>query len=65
MHYWIPYPEGDLDYLEAIHRGVLALKSAFDDAGIEIPYPIRTLDFSLTKDQAANLKLNERLQQAC
>mgnify|MGYP003642029058 CR=1 FL=1 len=45
--YWIKYPGGDVGYFPAIHRGVLAIKAAFDEADIMIPFPIRTLDFGI------------------
>lgn len=64
VRYWIDYPDGDVGYLDAIHRGVLALKAAFDDAGIDIPYPIRTLDFSLTRDTAAKFEVDDQLREA-
>lgn len=35
---------GDVDWLTARHRALLAIAAAFRDEGIEIPYPIRTLD---------------------
>ncbi|MCF3649845.1 mechanosensitive ion channel family protein [Synoicihabitans lomoniglobus] len=45
--YWIKYPDGDIGYYPAIHRGVLAIKEAFDANDITIPFPIRTLDFGI------------------
>ena len=35
------------DYLEARHQAIVALKTAFDEAGVTIPFPIRTLDFGV------------------
>lgn len=35
------------DYLAAWSRAIQRLKTAFDDGGITIPFPIRTLDFGI------------------
>lgn len=45
VRYWIDV-EGEVAYPRARHAGVLAIKRAFDANGIEIPFPIRTLDLS-------------------
>ena len=37
-------------YLKAQSQAIIAIKKAFDKNGIEIPYPIRTLDFPLKKE---------------
>jgi len=34
-----------LSHLQAVSEGVIGIKAAFDEAGIVIPFPIRTLDF--------------------
>ncbi|TYP70002.1 mechanosensitive ion channel family protein [Aquimarina intermedia] len=34
------------EVLAAQHRGIIAIKRAFDKEGINIPFPIRTIDFS-------------------
>ncbi|MDX1679242.1 MAG: mechanosensitive ion channel family protein [Akkermansiaceae bacterium] len=47
VRYWIDYPGGQVEYLEAIDRGIKAIKSALDDKDILIPFPIRTLDFGI------------------
>jgi small conductance mechanosensitive channel len=44
VRYWIQFP--GTDYFDARHAGVLAIKRAFDEQGISIPFPIRTLDLS-------------------
>jgi small conductance mechanosensitive channel len=33
------------EYLSAQSKGIIAIKHALDDAGLSIPFPIRTLDF--------------------
>ena len=44
--FWIPF-EKQTDYLGATSEAVLRLKKAFDENGITIPFPIRTLDFGI------------------
>lgn len=43
---WIKY-EQHTDFLEGRSEAIIALKKAYDDAGIMIPFPIRTLDFGI------------------
>ncbi|MAV91005.1 MAG: mechanosensitive ion channel protein MscS [Bdellovibrionaceae bacterium] len=43
---WIEYP-GDGNYFKAQNEAILLIKEAFDNAGIVIPFPIRTLDFGI------------------
>ncbi len=58
VRYWIDYPSDEIGYFEAIDAGVKAIKRAFDEEDILIPFPIRTLDF----DAKGGLKLAESLQ---
>ncbi len=44
IRFWVPYP-GQNQYFEARSQAVMRIKKAFDEAGITIPFPIRTLDF--------------------
>lgn len=44
VRFWIAYP--DQSFPSAQHQAVLAIKKAFDQNEIDIPFPIRTLDFS-------------------
>lgn len=53
---WIPY-EKQSDYLAARSEAIVRLKKAFDEAGITIPFPIRTLDFGVVGGE----KLSEAL----
>lgn len=62
VRYWIAYP-GDVGYPAAVHAGVLAIKKAFDEHGIDIPFPIRTLDFSLTEDSAARMVVERKAEE--
>ncbi len=43
---WLKYGN-HADYLTVQHNAILALKSAFDEANVTIPFPIRTLDFGI------------------
>jgi small-conductance mechanosensitive channel len=58
VRYWIDYPSDEIGYYEAIDAGVKAIKRAFDEADILIPFPIRTLDF----DAKGGIRLAESLQ---
>lgn len=62
VRYWIEYPDGDVSYFKAIHQGVKAIKDAFDDEGIVIPFPIRTLDFGIKGGQNLAEPMGEVLQ---
>ncbi len=42
--------------LEAQHKAIKLIKKNFDEAGINIPFPIRTLDFGKNKLQMASSK---------
>jgi small conductance mechanosensitive channel len=43
---WINYPD-DPGFLGARSEAIMAIKKAFDENGITIPFPIRTLDFGI------------------
>ena len=43
---WVEYP-GNKNFLKARHEAVIAIKEKFDENGITIPFPIRTLDFGI------------------
>lgn len=44
--FWVDY-QRHTDFLGARSEAILAIKSAFDDNDIVIPFPIRTLDFGI------------------
>jgi small conductance mechanosensitive channel len=44
--FWVNYSSNSV-YVHALHHAILALKKAFDQNGISIPFPIRTLDFGI------------------
>lgn len=46
VRFWIPF-QSQKDYLAARSEAIIAIKKAFDAAGIRIPYPTRTLDFAV------------------
>lgn len=52
VRYWVEIP-GDVDYITARHRGVIAIHKAFSKAGIVIPFPIRTLEFGESSSRFA------------
>ena len=56
LRFWITDAE-QLAYLDARSKAVMAIKQAFDDHGITIPFPIRTLDFGI----AGGERLQEHL----
>ena len=45
VRFWIPFHTAQTDFLEARSQAIIRIKKAFDQAGITIPFPIRTLDF--------------------
>ncbi len=57
IRYWVKNGTRQAEYLEALHQGVMALKQAYDQNGITIPFPIRTLDFGIKGGE----KLSEML----
>ena len=46
VRFWIDFAK-QTDFLNAQSEAIIALKKAFDAAGITIPFPIRTLDFGV------------------
>ena len=46
LRFWIPFG-AQADYLAAKSEAIQRIKHAFDQEGITIPFPIRTLDFSV------------------
>lgn len=56
--FWVPYAR-PVDLVAARSNAVMAIKRAFDRAGITIPFPIRTLDLSAAGD-FVDARLRER-----
>ena len=50
IKFWIKFPENP-SYLEMRSKAIKAIKKAFDEEGITIPFPIRTLDFGIKGGQ--------------
>lgn len=50
IRYWMDRAEQP-DFLKARSEGIMALKKAFDENDITIPFPIRTLDFGIKGGQ--------------
>lgn len=46
IRFWVPFARQS-DFLAARSEAVMRIKKAFDDHGITIPFPIRTLDFGI------------------
>ncbi|MGH8021699.1 MAG: mechanosensitive ion channel family protein [Opitutaceae bacterium] len=46
VRFWIPFQRRS-DFREAQSEAIIRIKSAFDEHGITIPFPIRTLDFGI------------------
>ncbi|MET6989964.1 mechanosensitive ion channel family protein [Sediminicola arcticus] len=58
IRFWIEYP-GEPSYFTMRSKAVKAIKSAFDEQDITIPFPIRTLDFGIKGGQKlSQMELN-------
>jgi small conductance mechanosensitive channel len=57
LRYWIVETR-QVAFLESRHAAIVALKKAFDENGITIPFPIRTLDFGIK----GGLQIGEALE---
>jgi len=58
IRFWIEYP-GEPGYLKMRNKAIKAIKSAFDEQDITIPFPIRTLDFGIKGGQKlSQMELN-------
>lgn len=47
VRFWIKYDKGHQEYLAGLHNSIMAIKKAYDENDIMIPFPIRTLDFGI------------------
>ena len=46
VRFWIPFVAKQADYLRAKSEAIERLKRAFDENGITMPFPIRTIEFA-------------------
>lgn len=58
VRFWISY-SSQKDYLRARSEAIMAIKSLYDEAGITIPFPIRTLDFGVVGGEPLSDHLHE------
>jgi small conductance mechanosensitive channel len=59
VRFWIDFTATQADYLKARSEAIERLKRAFEENGITIPFPIRTLDFGVRGGE----KLSEVLEE--
>jgi len=60
VRFWIPFTNRHAEYKQAQTAAIMALKTAFDENDISIPFPIRTLDFGIL----GGVGLSEELREA-
>jgi small conductance mechanosensitive channel len=59
IRFWIEYP-GEPNYFKMRSKAIKAIKKAFDEQDITIPFPIRTLDFGIKGGQKlSQMELNK------
>jgi small conductance mechanosensitive channel len=58
LRFWIPF-QTQKDYMAARSEAIIAIKKAFDAAGIQIPFPTRTLDFAVRGGETLTEVLKE------
>ena len=57
--FWIDFTSKQSDYLRAKSEAIERLKKAFDQNGITIPFPIRTLDFAVKGGESLSQTLED------
>lgn len=63
VRFWIQYKR-QTDYVNAKSMAIIKIKKAFDAEGIQIPFPIRTLDFAIKGGETLHQQLKESLEKA-
>ncbi len=63
VRFWIQYKR-QTDYVNAKSAAIIKIKKAFDTGNIQIPFPIRTLDFAIKGGESLNQQLKETLEKA-
>ncbi|OEK02909.1 hypothetical protein BFP97_15865 [Roseivirga sp. 4D4] len=56
--FWVNYSPQNPNYLEARSDAIIAIKKAFNEHDITIPFPIRTLDFGIKGGQTLNEQID-------
>ncbi len=59
VRFWIDFTSRQADYLRAKSEAIERLKKAFDDNGITLPFPTRTLDFAVKGGESLTQVLEE------
>lgn len=59
VRFWIPFSNRHAEYKQAQTAAIMALKTAFDENDISIPFPIRTLDFGILGGVTLSEELRE------
>jgi small conductance mechanosensitive channel len=59
VRFWIDFTFKQVEYLQARSEAIERLKRAFDENGITIPFPIRTLDFAAKGGETLSEALEE------
>jgi len=59
VRFWIDFTSKHADYLRARSEAIERLKRAFDEEGITIPFPTRTLDFGVRGGETPSEVLEE------
>lgn len=65
VRFWVHYSRSQKEYLDGLHDAIVAIKKAYDENNITIPFPIRTLDFGIKggktlSEMNVNLLKNEQ-----
>ncbi|MDX1636458.1 MAG: mechanosensitive ion channel family protein [Balneolaceae bacterium] len=56
IRFWVDF-RANPDFWQAQNDAIIAIKQAFDENGIDIPFPIRTLDFGIKGGEKLNSML--------
>lgn len=59
LNIWVKFSVSEINFIPARNEAIIALKKAFDNEGITIPFPIRTLDFGIK----GGISMKEELQE--
>ncbi|MDZ7694652.1 MAG: mechanosensitive ion channel family protein [Balneolaceae bacterium] len=62
VRFWVQF-HNNIDFWDPQSEAIIAIKKAFDENGIDIPFPIRTLDFGIKGGEKLDTMLKENGQQ--